>query len=245
MIEGLQLRHHSADEAKEILDQLVGLYLEVYAGGGEFYSEDRYRRQLDLHMQRVGWELVTASVDGALVGYIYGFPLPPQTRWWEGIHEPVPPGFTEEDGKRTFAISELLVHPAWRRRALRRRCTTSLSRAGLNREQLLLVRPDNAAAQMAYRSWGWNKVTKLRPNWERHQPSMSWSAPPRFALALFASRGATGFDAGSEPRNIDDRCREPSALTSRLAARTSRATAPSVVKASVPSGLNTGIFICR
>ncbi|MGW3787100.1 N-acetyltransferase family protein [Micromonospora chokoriensis] len=166
MIEGLQLRHHNADEAEGILDQLVDLYLKVYAGGGEFHSEDRYRRQLSLHMQRVGWELVTATLDGTLVGYIYGFPLPPQTRWWEGIHEPVPPGFTEEDGQRTFAVSELLVHPGRRRQGIARALHDALVEGRTEARATLLVRPDNDAARAAYRSWGWSSVTKLRPNWE-------------------------------------------------------------------------------
>ncbi|WP_328366932.1 GNAT family N-acetyltransferase [Micromonospora zamorensis] len=165
-MEGLQLRHHSADEADGVLDQLVGLYLEVHAGGGEFYSEDRYRRQLSMHMQRVGWELVTATVDGALVGYIYGFPLPPQTRWWDGIHQPVPPGFTEEDGTRTFALSELLVLSGWRRQGIARALHDDLVGSRTESRTTLLARPDNVAAQTAYRSWGWGKITKLQPNWE-------------------------------------------------------------------------------
>ncbi|MEV4820532.1 GNAT family N-acetyltransferase [Micromonospora sp. NPDC049274] len=166
MIEGLQLRHHDADEAYGFLDQLVDLYLAVYSDGDEFHSEDRYRRQLDLHMQRAGWELVTAAVDGVLVGYVYGFPLPPQTRWWDGIHEPVPPGFTDEDGKRTFAISELLVHLAWRRQGIAAALHYKLVAGRREQRTTLLVHPDNAAAQRAYRSWGWTKVTKLQPNWK-------------------------------------------------------------------------------
>ncbi|MEU7943152.1 GNAT family N-acetyltransferase [Micromonospora taraxaci] len=166
MIEGLQLRHYGAVEAKGILDQLVGLYLEVYAGGCEFYSEERYRRQLDLHMQRVGWALVTATIDGGLVGYTYGFPLPPQTRWWEGIDEPVPPWFTDENGTRTFALSELLVHPGWRRQGIARALHDALVRSRTEPRMTLLARPDNVAAQTAYRSWGWDKITQLQPNWE-------------------------------------------------------------------------------
>ncbi|MEU5671759.1 GNAT family N-acetyltransferase [Micromonospora sp. NPDC047753] len=183
MIEGLQLRHYSADEAEEILDQLVDLYLEVYAGGGEFYSEDRYRRQLDLHMQRAGWELVTATVGGALVGYIYGFPLPAQTRWWEGIHEPVPPGFTEEDGTRTFALSELLVHPAWRRQGIAGALHDDLVNDRTELRATLLVRPDNIAAQAAYHSWGWSRVSRLQPKWKE--------APDFDVLVRTSNSGAT------------------------------------------------------
>ena len=166
MMEGVQLRHRNAEEATDILDQLVSLYLEVYAGGGEFHSEDRYRCQLDLHMRRVGWELVTAEVDGSLVGYIYGFPLPAETRWWEGIHDPVPPGFTDEDGTRTFAISELIVHPGRRRRGIAATLHDELLAARKERRTTLLARPDNVAAQTAYRSWGYTKVATLRPRWE-------------------------------------------------------------------------------
>ncbi|MEU0550614.1 GNAT family N-acetyltransferase [Micromonospora sp. NPDC005979] len=165
-MEGVQLRHRDAEEATNILDQLVSLYLEVYAVGGELHSEDRYRRQLDLHMQRMAWELVTAEVDGSLVGYIYGFPLPTETRWWEGIHGPVTPGFTDEDGTRTFAISELMVHPAWRRWGIAGRLHDELIAARTEQRNTLLVRPDNVAAQTAYRSWGYAKVTRLRPGWE-------------------------------------------------------------------------------
>ncbi|MCX5069450.1 GNAT family N-acetyltransferase [Micromonospora lupini] len=180
MTDGLILRRYSADEAKGLLDQLVDLYLEVYVGSGEFYSEDRYRRQLDLHMQRSGWELVTATIGGAIVGYIYGFPLPPETQWWEGIHEPVPPGFTEEDGTRTFALSELLVHRAWRRQGIAAALHNVLVTSRTEARTTLLVHPDNATAQTAYRSWGWRKVTELQPQWK---------GAPTFAVLVHISGG--------------------------------------------------------
>ncbi|MFG1887504.1 GNAT family N-acetyltransferase [Micromonospora sp. NPDC049051] len=170
MIEGLELRHHTADQAAGLIDRLVELYLMVYADGGEFHSEDRYRRQLAGHMQRDGWDLVTATVDGELVGYIYGFPLPAETRWWGGIHEPIPAGFTNEDGKRTFAISELMVAPDWRRRGIARSLHDELLAGRAEERATLLAEPGNAPAQAAYRSWGWRQVTKLRPDWE-HAPT--------------------------------------------------------------------------
>lgn len=170
MIKGLELRHHAAGEAAGFIDRLVGLYLTVYADGGEFHSEDRYRRQLAGHMQRDGWDLVTATVADDLVGYIYGFPLPVETRWWGGIQEPIPAGFTDEDGKRTFAISELMVAPGWRRRGIAKSLHDELLGGRTEERATLLAEPDNTPAQAAYRSWGWQKVTTLRPGWD-HAPT--------------------------------------------------------------------------
>ncbi|MFC8850411.1 MULTISPECIES: GNAT family N-acetyltransferase [unclassified Micromonospora] len=181
MIENLVLRHHTAERATRLVDQLVALYLKVYVGGDEFHSEDRYRRQLAAHMQRVGWDLVTATVDGELVGYSYGFPLPAGTGWWTGMQETVPSGFTDEDGKRTFAISELMVAPTWQRRGIARALHDELLAERGEERATLLANPDNAPAQAAYRSWGWQKVTQLRPNWE-HAPTFDVMIRPLQAV---------------------------------------------------------------
>lgn len=165
MTEKLTLRQYGADESEGITEQLVALYLDVHAGQGEFYGEDRYRRQLSAHRQRAGWVLVTATLDEELIGYVYGFPLAPDTRWWDGIQQPVPAGFTEEDGRRTFAICELLVRAPWRRQGVARALHDDLVRSRREERMTLLARPDNAPAQAAYRSWGWQTVTRLRPGW--------------------------------------------------------------------------------
>ncbi|MEU7618963.1 GNAT family N-acetyltransferase [Micromonospora rifamycinica] len=165
MTEKLTLRHYRAAESEGITEQLVDLYLEVHVGDGAFYSADRYRRQLSAHRQRPGWVLITATSDGELIGYVYGFPLAPDTRWWDGIEEPVPVGFTEEDGHRTFAICELLVRAPWRRQGIARALHDDLVRSRHEKRMTLLARPDNGPAQAAYRSWGWRTVTRLRPGW--------------------------------------------------------------------------------
>ncbi|MEV4829118.1 GNAT family N-acetyltransferase [Micromonospora sp. NPDC049257] len=161
----LQLRHYDADQAQRIVDDLVALYLAVYPDGGEFHGEDRYRRQLGGHMQASGWDLVTATTKGELIGYAYGFPLSAQTRWWAGIQQPVPAGFTEENGLRTFALSELLVHPAWQHRSIGRALHDELVNNRAEDRSTLLADPDNLVAQAAYRSWGWQKIARLQPSW--------------------------------------------------------------------------------
>jgi GNAT superfamily N-acetyltransferase len=166
----MELRHLDVTEATATLDQLVAVYAEVYADDDpEFFNEDRYRRQLAGHMAAPGWELVTAEIDGELVGYVYGFALPPDTGWWRGLLTETPDGFATETGYRTLAVSELMVREPWRGHGVARTLHNELL-AGRNEERAtLLVEQENTAAQAAYRNWGWRKVAELRPSWE-HAP---------------------------------------------------------------------------
>ncbi|MFD6635781.1 GNAT family N-acetyltransferase [Micromonospora chalcea] len=163
MVDKLRLRHHTAAEAEVLVDQLVDVYLDAHADDGPRYTAERYEQQLAAHMLRKGWELVTARADDELAGYIYGFPLAADTRWWDGIHEPVPDGFTDEDGHRTFAVCELLVRRSWQRRGIARALHDRLLSTRRERRATLLVRPDNAPARHAYDSWGWRPLTHLHP----------------------------------------------------------------------------------
>lgn len=166
MQKDLRLRHYTAEEAHRLVDHLVDIYLDAHADDGPLYNPERYRTQLAAHTPRPGWELVAAAVDGQLVGYIYGFPLAPDTHWWDGLQEPVPAGFTAETGRRTFAISELLVRRAWQRRGIARALHDEVMSSRTEDRATLLVRPDNTVARGAYESWGWQHVAQLKPAWD-------------------------------------------------------------------------------
>lgn len=162
-----RLEHLGVEQATARLDEIVDLYVDVYShADDQFFGEDRYRRQLAGHMQAPTWDLVAASVDGEMVGYIYGFALPAGTRWWRGLLTEMPPGFTDEDGQRTVAISEILVREAWRRRGIARVLHDEFLARRAESRATLLVEPENAPAQAAYTSWGWEKVAPLQPSWE-------------------------------------------------------------------------------
>jgi ribosomal protein S18 acetylase RimI-like enzyme len=149
------------------LDEIVAAYVEVYADTeDEFFGEDRFRRQVAGHMGAPGWQLVSADRDGHLIGFIYGFALPAATKWWQGLVTEVPYGFVDEDGRRTVAISEILVRAPWRRRHVARRLHDTFLSARSEKRATLLVEPDNGPAQAAYAGWGWRKVAQLRPSWE-------------------------------------------------------------------------------
>lgn len=163
----LTLCHLDAAQAGDLLDELVAVYLEVFADtGDEFFGEERYRRQLGGHMSAPGWDVVTARHGAELVGYAYGFPLPERSRWWEGLRTEVPTGFTTETGTRTFAISEIMVRAPWRRRGVARALHDELLAGRTEERATLLTEPDNVATQAACAQWGWRKVAELRPHWD-------------------------------------------------------------------------------
>ncbi len=77
----------------------------------------------------------------------------------------VPAGFMDEDGRRTVAISEILVREPWRRQHVARRLHDIFLSGRSEERATLLVEPDNGPAQAAYAGWGWRKVAQLRPGW--------------------------------------------------------------------------------
>ncbi|MFI7212016.1 GNAT family N-acetyltransferase [Micromonospora maritima] len=166
MLNGLRLRHYSAPQARGVLTHFVDVYLDAHADDGPRYTAERYERQLAAHMPRLGWASVTAWAGDELIGYIYGFPLGAETHWWDGIQWPVPEGFVDEDGRRTFGVSELVVRRSWQRRGVAWALHDELLGNRGEERAVLLVRPDNIAAQHAYDSWGWQPVGRLCPSWE-------------------------------------------------------------------------------
>ncbi|MGH8895559.1 MAG: hypothetical protein ACRDZ4_00720 [Egibacteraceae bacterium] len=62
-------------------------------------------------------------------------------------------GLLSETGTRTFAVSEIMVRKPWRRRGIGR---------------VLLVTPENTAAQAAYARWGGTRSASFTPAGRTH-----------------------------------------------------------------------------
>lgn len=94
-----------------------------------------------------------------------GWPLNATTAWWTGIsHEPEP-DFTRENGRRTFALSEIMVATDWSGKGIAHALHDELLSARHEQRATLLVEPENVMAFRAYLHWGWRKVAELRPGW--------------------------------------------------------------------------------
>lgn len=161
----LTIRQHDASGLHEQREDVQSVHAEVYADrlSDPFYSWPRYWERLAAYASRDGFGFVTGRLDGDLIGYALGYPLPAGSGWWRGIRGEVDQALLTETGNCTFAINELMVRPQWRRRGYAGALHDALLRNRPEERATLLVRPDNTPAQAAYRSWGWYKLGELQP----------------------------------------------------------------------------------
>ncbi len=111
------------------------------------------------------FDLVIAYLNDQPAGQAWGWPLTESTRWWDGLSAEPEPGFTREDGTRTFALSEIMVRQAYTGRHIARALHNELLGGRAEQRATLLVNPANQAPYEIYRRWGWRAVAQLRPAW--------------------------------------------------------------------------------
>ena len=161
----LAIQHYAAAGLHEQREELLAVYAEAYADqlDDPFYSLPRYWERLAAYAARDGFALVSGRLDDELIGYALGYTLPAGSGWWRGLRDKVDPALLTETGQRTFAVNEIMVRSAWRRRGYARALHDALLHNRPEERATLLVEPDNTAAQAAYRSWGWYKLGELQP----------------------------------------------------------------------------------
>lgn len=162
----IDFTEHDASTIEKVLNTVVArVYRESHLDviDKPFYSVERFVERVRGYIKAPGFGLVAAYSNNIAVGLAFGYALPANARWWEGLTTPVPEGFTAETGKRTFALNELMVVPVWQGRGVARALHDRLLGNRHEQRATLLVREDNERALSRYAKWGWQKVGKLRP----------------------------------------------------------------------------------
>ncbi|WP_431783682.1 hypothetical protein [Streptomyces chumphonensis] len=178
----IRIEHHTGADIAADPRPWARAYEEVYAHaiGLSDHCDPPIAERLTRHAGRPGFALVAAratdtatGADGAdapVAGYIYGYTLPTDTLWWEGLTPQPAPEYVREHPGRTVGVCELLVAPAWRR-----------TRVGLALFQAFIAdrTEERAAALLAdgndvvldrYAKYGFQKVGTVEPypGWRRH-----------------------------------------------------------------------------
>ena len=166
----LAFRRYGAAGAREIRSAVENIFRDSYTGVAAddlFHSTQEFMRRFDAYASRDNFDLVVGYDGDEPVGQTWGWPLDERAGkgWWSGLEPEPEPGFTREDGKRTFALSEVMVRSAWTGRGIAHALHDELLSGRHEQRATLLVRPDNDTAYSAYRRWGWHKVAQLQPKW--------------------------------------------------------------------------------
>ncbi|MBV9312465.1 MAG: GNAT family N-acetyltransferase [Pseudonocardia sp.] len=166
---GVSLRRCGAAEARQLFKTVEtvyrGSYVEAIASGNLFNSVEAFMTRFESYSARPGLDLVIAYHDNEPIGQTWGWPLPKNSRWWDGLKTKPEANFTDEDAQRTFALSEIMVTQEWTGKGVAHALHDALLSARRERRATLLVRPTNPARR-AYEHWGWNKAGQLQPDWE-------------------------------------------------------------------------------
>ncbi|MFI6143775.1 GNAT family N-acetyltransferase [Streptomyces griseus] len=163
----IAIRHYTATHAPALRPLLLDVHAEVYADVARtdpFTSPDRFAEGLDHWTGRPGWTCAIGYDGDQPVGYAYGAPLPPRSRWWDGLLTDVPADVTAETGTRTYALSELMIREPWRKTGTARRLHDSLLTHRPEQRATLLVDQNHPKVHALYRSWGWTTLGDLRPS---------------------------------------------------------------------------------
>ncbi|GGP57970.1 GNAT family N-acetyltransferase [Streptomyces calvus] len=165
--EGITLERMDGGGAMEAVDAFKSVYAEAFAEPPyEETAEEvaaAFRRFPSQARNEAFRATLARTGDGEPVGMAYGYPLGPNTGWWQGLIQPVSEDMRREDGHRTFGLMELAVRVPWRRQGVARRLHDVLLDSTGAERVLLNVHPDSTAAVAAYRAWGYEKVGETRP----------------------------------------------------------------------------------
>ena len=155
---GIAVRLLDGSEAAARAAELRAVHGEVYGQADDAVLARRFRVQF----RQPGFVLAEARNGGYLVGYASGMPLRPSTSWWKNLTTPLPAEVTTEHAGRTFALTELLVRAPWRRQGIAGSLHNLILAGRPEERATLTVSPRAAAAQSAFRTWGWRKVARTR-----------------------------------------------------------------------------------
>ena len=153
---GVTLDLHDGRQAAARETELVTLHEEVAGEDADF------ARRLGVWRRQPGFALTEASHGGYLVGYACGMPLRPSTDWWRDLTASLPAAITDERPGRTFALTQLLVRSSWRRQGIAAELHELILDGRAEERATVKLPPGAAAAQAAFRNWGWSKVGRTR-----------------------------------------------------------------------------------
>ncbi|MFI9641377.1 GNAT family N-acetyltransferase [Micromonospora sp. NPDC051925] len=152
-------------DAADLMDGLCDVYADAYGhvpGEDSTVKTAAFRDRATGALNARNYELVTASVDGQLVGFVFGYSLRPEREWFAGLSPQPEPGFTDErDGQRTVVLAEIEIRKVWQGRGVGHALHDEFLRGRREERATLTANPIATSTHALYEGWGWQRVGRI------------------------------------------------------------------------------------
>ncbi|MBV2155082.1 GNAT family N-acetyltransferase [Kitasatospora sp. SUK 42] len=161
----MTVSYYTAGDLPVIEERLIEVYAEVYAqeaATDPFFSVERFTERLHRHAAGPRWGCVFGEVDGAEIGYAYGFARTAAYRWG-GLITLASADLLEETDSRTFALCEVMVREPWRGTGVARTLHEELLSHRIEERSHLLVEEGHPRVRALYERWGYSRMGTMQP----------------------------------------------------------------------------------
>jgi ribosomal protein S18 acetylase RimI-like enzyme len=153
----MDLRHFTHDDSADIRQTLLDVHAAAYADRADDPFVQRFPWFVDHWSSHPGFLCVIGYDGPEPIGYAYGAPANPGREWWRDYLDPAP------EDPSTFAVSELMLKPEWRKQGLGERLHAALLHDREEALAVLTVDIKRPRLQAMYESWGYRKVGERQP----------------------------------------------------------------------------------
>lgn len=164
MTDAVRVDLGGAQLARPLLNPICDLYDEVFSEPPFFWRED----ESELHRERLlglledpSFGIAVIRVGVELVGFAYGFTVPPDTKRWSRLMEPVSVQMTSEWPGRTFLLFDYAVRNGYRGRGIGRTLHDALLGSRTEERATLTVQPMATDTKRIYEHWSWYQVGQV------------------------------------------------------------------------------------
>lgn len=152
----VELRRFTHKDLPTIRQTLLDVHADAYADDMTEFDE-RFPWFVDHWGGNPGYVCVIGYEGGEPVGFAYGAPAAEGREWWRE-HLAEPPADAS-----TFAVSELMVRPRWRKTGTAERLHEALIADRPEALAVLLVDPDHPKVEALYETWGYRRIGNRQP----------------------------------------------------------------------------------
>ncbi|MFJ3673655.1 GNAT family N-acetyltransferase [Streptomyces sp. NPDC090106] len=176
----VEVRRFGHSDLSQIRQTLLDVHQDAYADDMTDFDE-RFPWFVDHWGSNPGFSCVIGYDGTEPVGFAYGAPAASGREWWREHLQEAP------DDPSTFAVSELMVRPQWRKTGTADRLHAALLSDRAEALAVLLVDPDHPKVEALYVGWGYTRVGYRQP----------FPDSPNFAVMVMSLR------AGARNHNGD------------------------------------------